>query len=53
MMSEIDGTVKFGASRRATQDVIIGDDGEEREYDIPRGAHQRAGRGSCSMPVSR
>ncbi|MBK9155458.1 MAG: DNA-directed RNA polymerase subunit beta' [Chloracidobacterium sp.] len=40
MMSEIDGTVKFGPiSKGKRKIIIIGDDGAEREYDIPRGTH--------------
>ena len=39
-MSEIDGEVKFGAITKGKRKLIItGDDGEEREYDIPRGTH--------------
>ncbi|MEZ5427553.1 MAG: DNA-directed RNA polymerase subunit beta' [Pyrinomonadaceae bacterium] len=40
VMSEINGTVKFGPiSKGKRKIVIIGDDGGEREYDIPRGTH--------------
>ena len=40
MMSEINGTVKFGGiSKGKRKLIIIGDDGAEREYDIPRGTH--------------
>jgi DNA-directed RNA polymerase subunit beta' len=40
VMSEIDGTVKFGAIAKGKRKLIItGDDGAEREYDIPRGTH--------------
>ncbi|HMQ03868.1 MAG TPA: DNA-directed RNA polymerase subunit beta' [Pyrinomonadaceae bacterium] len=40
MMSEIDGTVKFGPISKGKRKIIItGDDGAEREYDIPRGTH--------------
>jgi DNA-directed RNA polymerase subunit beta' len=40
VMSEIDGTVKFGAIAKGKRKLIItGDDGGEREYDIPRGTH--------------
>jgi DNA-directed RNA polymerase subunit beta' len=39
-MSEIDGTVKLGPIAKGKRKLIItGDDGEEREYDIPRGTH--------------
>src|SRR5436853_4132216 len=39
-MSEIDGTVKLGPiSKGKRKLIIVGDDGEEREYDIPRGTH--------------
>ncbi len=40
VMSEIDGTVKFGPISKGKRKIIItGDDGAEREYDIPRGTH--------------
>jgi DNA-directed RNA polymerase subunit beta' len=40
IMSEINGTVKFGPiSKGKRKIIIIGDDGSEREYDIPRGTH--------------
>ncbi len=40
MMSEIDGIVKFGAISKGKRKLIVtGDDGEERDYDIPRGTH--------------
>jgi len=40
MMSEINGTVKFGPiSKGKRKIIIVGDDGSEREYDIPRGTH--------------
>ncbi|HEX8735914.1 MAG TPA: DNA-directed RNA polymerase subunit beta' [Pyrinomonadaceae bacterium] len=40
VMSEIDGTVKFGAISKGKRKIIItGDDNAEREYDIPRGTH--------------
>jgi DNA-directed RNA polymerase subunit beta' len=40
VMSEIDGTVRLGPIVKGKRKVIIvGDDGEEREYDIPRGVH--------------
>ncbi|MBL8123111.1 MAG: DNA-directed RNA polymerase subunit beta' [Blastocatellia bacterium] len=40
MMSEIDGTVAFGPISKGKRKIIItGDDGAEREYDIPRGTH--------------
>ena len=40
VMSEINGTVKFGPiSKGKRKLIIIGDDGTEREYDIPRGTH--------------
>src|SRR5437879_11840704 len=38
MMSEINGTVKFGPiSKGKRKIIVIGDDGSEREYDLPRG----------------
>jgi DNA-directed RNA polymerase subunit beta' len=40
VMSEIDGIVKLGPIAKGKRKLIItGDDGEEREYDIPRGTH--------------
>lgn len=40
IMSEINGIVKFGPiSKGKRKLIIIGDDGSEREYDIPRGTH--------------
>ncbi|MEO6724370.1 MAG: DNA-directed RNA polymerase subunit beta', partial [Blastocatellia bacterium] len=40
VMSEIDGIVKFGNVTKGSQKIIvIGDNGEEREYSIPRGTH--------------
>jgi DNA-directed RNA polymerase subunit beta' len=40
IMSEINGTVKFGAISKGKRKLIItGDDGVEREYDIPRNTH--------------
>ncbi len=40
VMSEIDGMVKLGPIAKGKRKLIItGDDGEEREYDIPRGTH--------------
>src|SRR5688572_22889191 len=40
MMSEIDGNVTFGPISKGKRKIIItGDDGAEREYDIPRGTH--------------
>ncbi|HXF42779.1 MAG TPA: hypothetical protein VNK26_03495, partial [Pyrinomonadaceae bacterium] len=40
VMSEIDGTVRFGPITKGKRRlIIVGDDGSEREYDIPRGTH--------------
>jgi len=40
VMSEINGMVKFGpVSKGKRKLAIVGDDGSEREYDIPRGKH--------------
>jgi DNA-directed RNA polymerase subunit beta' len=40
VMSEINGMVKFGPIAKGKRKIIIiGDDGSEREYDIPRGTH--------------
>ncbi len=40
VMSEIDGTVTLGTISKGKRKIIImGEDGAEREYDIPRGTH--------------
>ncbi|HEV2914107.1 MAG TPA: DNA-directed RNA polymerase subunit beta' [Pyrinomonadaceae bacterium] len=40
VMSEIDGAVKLGPIAKGKRKlIIVGNDGEEREYDIPRGTH--------------
>jgi DNA-directed RNA polymerase subunit beta' len=40
VMSEIDGTVALGSISKGKRKIIItGEDGSEREYDIPRGTH--------------
>ena len=40
VMSEIDGTVKFGNITKGSQKIsIISETGEEREYSVPRGTH--------------
>jgi DNA-directed RNA polymerase subunit beta' len=40
VMSEIDGTVTLGSISKGKRKIIItGEDGAEREYDIPRGTH--------------
>jgi DNA-directed RNA polymerase subunit beta' len=40
VMSEIDGIIKFGSITKGSQKVIVvGENGEEREYSIPRGTH--------------
>jgi DNA-directed RNA polymerase subunit beta' len=40
IMSEIDGAIKLGPIAKGKRKIIVvGDDGEEREYDIPRGTH--------------
>jgi DNA-directed RNA polymerase subunit beta' len=40
VMSEIDGTVKFGNSTKGSQKIsVIAETGEEREYSVPRGTH--------------
>jgi len=39
-MSEIDGVVKLGPIAKGKRKlIVVGNDGEEREYDIPRGTH--------------
>jgi DNA-directed RNA polymerase subunit beta' len=40
IMAEINGTVKYGGVSKGKRKIsILGDDGEEREYDIPRNTH--------------
>jgi DNA-directed RNA polymerase subunit beta' len=40
MMSEIDGAVTLGGISKGKRKIIVtGNDGTEREYDIPRGTH--------------
>jgi DNA-directed RNA polymerase subunit beta' len=40
VMTEIDGMIKFGNVTKGQRKVqVIGDDGEVREYSIPRGVH--------------
>ncbi len=40
IIAEIDGVVKFGEVSKGMRKVyVIGDDGEEREYSLPRGVH--------------
>ncbi|HVF54699.1 MAG TPA: hypothetical protein VM934_01035, partial [Pyrinomonadaceae bacterium] len=40
IMSEIDGIIALGAISKGKRKLIVtGDDGEQREYDIPRGTH--------------
>jgi DNA-directed RNA polymerase subunit beta' len=40
VMSEIDGTVKFGNVTKGSQKIsVISEAGEEREYSVPRGTH--------------
>ena len=40
VMSEVDGTVKFGPVTKGSQKIsVVGENGEEREYAIPRGTH--------------
>ncbi|MCC6824221.1 MAG: DNA-directed RNA polymerase subunit beta' [Acidobacteria bacterium] len=40
VMSEIDGFVEFGPISKGKRKLIVrGDDGTEKEYDIPRGTH--------------
>jgi DNA-directed RNA polymerase subunit beta' len=40
VISEIDGVVKFGGFQKGARKVLVmADDGEEREYLIPRGKH--------------
>jgi DNA-directed RNA polymerase subunit beta' len=39
-MAEVDGTVHYGEISKGTRKVLVGtDDGEEREYSIPKGLH--------------
>jgi DNA-directed RNA polymerase subunit beta' len=40
IIAEIDGIVKFGEVSKGQRRIyVVGDDGEEREYSIPRGVH--------------
>src|SRR5207248_6994365 len=40
LTTEIDGIVKYGEISKGTRKInIIGDDGEQKEYAIPRGVH--------------
>jgi DNA-directed RNA polymerase subunit beta' len=40
IIAEIDGIVKFGEIAKGQRRIyVVGDDGEEREYSIPRGVH--------------
>jgi len=40
VMSEIDGSVKFGNITKGSQKIsVIAESGEEREYSVPRGTH--------------
>ena len=40
IMAEINGVIKYGGVSKGKRKIsIVGDDGEEREYDIPRGTH--------------
>jgi DNA-directed RNA polymerase subunit beta' len=40
VMSEVDGSVKFGPVTKGSQKLLVmGDGGDEREYAIPRGSH--------------
>ena len=40
IIAEIDGIVKFGEVAKGMRKIyVIGDDGEEREYSLPRGVH--------------
>jgi DNA-directed RNA polymerase subunit beta' len=46
VMAEINGTVKYGEiSKSARKIYIVGDDGEQREYALPRGVHIRVQEG--------
>ena len=40
VMSEINGIIKFGNVTKGSQKIsVIGENGEEREYSVPRGTH--------------
>ena len=40
VITEIDGTVKYGDVQKQYRKIfVVGDDGEAREYQLPRGAH--------------
>src|SRR5947208_3401125 len=40
IMAEINGTVKYGEVTKGLRKIfVVGDDGEQREYSLPRGVH--------------
>ena len=40
IMAEINGIVKYGEISKGQRRIyIVGDDGQEREYSLPRGVH--------------
>jgi len=46
VVSEIDGSVKFGGIVRGSRElIVVGDDGDERKYLIPYGKHLRVQEG--------
>ena len=46
VMAEINGTVKYGEISKGTRKIyIVGEDGEQREYALPRGVHIRVQEG--------
>ncbi|MEP7366309.1 MAG: DNA-directed RNA polymerase subunit beta', partial [Acidobacteriota bacterium] len=50
VMAEINGTVKYGEISKGTRKIyIIGEDGEQREYALPRGVHIRVQEGERVM----
>jgi len=50
VMAEINGTVKYGEISKGTRKIyIVGEDGEQREYALPRGVHIRVQEGERVM----
>jgi DNA-directed RNA polymerase subunit beta' len=50
VISEIDGTVKFGEVSKGQRKIyVVADDGTEREYSVPRGVHVNVQEGERMM----
>ncbi|MBI3473103.1 MAG: DNA-directed RNA polymerase subunit beta' [Candidatus Solibacter usitatus] len=39
VMAEIDGILKYGEITKGQRKILVSDEGEQREYSLPRGAH--------------